>query len=236
MKSNSYTTFDYNSEMPRPAYGRWFGLGAVVGLFLVIFGLRAFVVDLFRFPSRSMLPTIPLQALLIVQKWGYGNYGAYGIHLFSSQISAPLDRGDIIVFEFPQDRSQSYAKRLIGLPGDRIEYRGKRLSVNGNPASLRQTSDYFDPKFLAHTPAFLESLMGVEYFVLIENDIPASIFAPLTFPFHDKCTYDSEGVTCIVPDGHYFTLGDNRDNSYDSRVWGFVPADHIIGKVLYILP
>jgi signal peptidase I len=227
----------YPDEMPRPAYSRWFGLlSAAAGLFSVVFGLRAFVVEPFRLPSGSMLPTIPLGAHLIVQKWGYGNYGTYGIHLFRSQIFAPLGRGDIIVFEFPQDRSQSYAKRLIGLPGDRIEYRGKKLSVNGNPASLRQTSDYFDPKLLAYTPVFLESLMGVEYSVLIENGAPASIPAPLAFPFHDKCTYDSEGVTCIIPDGHYFMLGDNRDNSYDSRMWGFVPADHIVGKVLYIAP
>lgn len=227
----------YPDETQRPAYSRWYGLlGAVAVLFLITFSIRAFVVEPFRFPSGSMLPTIPLRAHLIVQKWGYGNYGTYGIHPFRSPISSPLARGDIIVFEYPSDRSISYAKRLIGLPGDTVAYRGKKLSINGNPIALRQATDYFDSKALAYTPTYIESLMGVEYSVLIQQDFPASIPTSYSFPFRDKCTYDSEGVTCVVPTGHYFTMGDNRDNSNDSRMWGFVPADHVIGKVLHIVP
>lgn len=227
----------YPDEKQRPAYSRWYGLlGAAAGVFSVAFGVRAFVVEPFRFPSGSMLPTIPLGAHLIVQKWGYGNYGTYGIHLFRSPISSPLGRGDIIVFEFPPDRSIHYAKRLVGLPGDKIAYRGKKLSINGNPVALHQAADYFDSKAHVYSPAFIESLMGVEYSVLIAKDSPASLPTALAFPFRDRCTYDPEGVTCVVPAGHYFTMGDNRDNSYDSRIWGFVPADHIIGRVLYIVP
>ncbi len=226
----------YPAEKPRPAYSRWYGLlGTAFGLFLVAFGVRAFIVEPFRFPSRSMLPTIPLRAHLIVQKWGYGNYGTYGLNLLQAPISAPLSRGDLIVFDYPPDRALQYTKRLIGLPGDTITYRGKKLVVNGNPVPLRQTGDYFDTKALAYTPTYVESLTGTEYFVLIEKDSPPSVPTTLAFPFRDKCTYDSEGVTCQVPTGHYFVLGDNRDNSYDSRMWGFVPADHIVGKVLRIL-
>lgn len=227
----------YSDEEPRPTYSRWYALlGTAIGLFSVAFGVRAFLVEPFRFPSGSMLPTIPLRAHLIVQKWGYGNYGTYSLNLFHTSISAPLSRGDIIIFEFPPDRSLHYAKRLIGLPGDKIAYRAKRLSVNGTPISLRQGGDYFDSKALAYTQTFTESLMGVEYSVLIENDAFPNIPTALSFPFHEKCVYDADGVTCDVPAGHYFTMGDNRDNSNDSRMWGFVPADHIIGKVLYILP
>ena len=227
----------YSDETQRPAYSRWYGLlGAAAGLFLIAFSVRTFVVEPFRFPSGSMLPTIPLRAHLIVQKWGYGNYGTYGIHPFRSPISSPLARGDIIIFEYPSNRSISYAKRLIGLPGDTIAYRGKKLTINGNPIALRQTADYLNTKAFAYTPAYIESLMGVEYTVLIEKDAPGSVQSPDAFPFRDKCTYDSESMTCVVPTGHYFTLGDNRDNSYDSRMWGFVPADHVIGKVLYIVP
>jgi len=227
----------YPDEKQRPVSSRWYGLlGAAAGLFLVAFGVRGFFVEPFRFPAGSMLPTIPLRAHLIVQKWGYGNYGTYGIHLIRSPISSPLARGDIIVFEFPPDRSIHYARRLIGLPGDTIAYRGKRLSINGSPIALRQAADYFDSKTHAYTPAFIESLMGVDYSVLVEKDAPANIPGSYSFPFHDKCTYDSEGVTCVVPTDHYFTMGDNRDNSNDSRIWGFVPADHVIGKVLYIVP
>lgn len=227
----------YPDEQRRPAYSRWYGLlGAAAGLFSVAFAVRAFVVEPFRFLSGSMLPTIPLRAHLIVEKWGYGNYGTYGIHLFRSPISAPLARGDIVVFEFPPDRSIHYAKRLIGLPGDKIAYRGKKLSVNGDPAILRQAADYLGSKALAYRSAFIESLKGVEYSVLIENETPPSVAAHLEFPFRDHCSYDSDGITCIVPDGHYFTMGDNRDNSYDSRMWGFVPSDHIVGRVLYVVP
>lgn len=227
----------YPDKTQRPAYSRWYGLlGGAAVLFLIAFCVRAFVVEPFRFPSGSMLPTIPLRAHLIVQKWGYGNYGTYGIHVYRSPISSPLSRGDIIIFEFPLDRSIHYAKRLIGLPGDTVAYHGKKLSINGNPVVLRQTSDYFAPESLAPTPAFVESLMGVEYPVLINKDISPRIPTSIAFPFRDKCTYDSDGVTCVVPTGHYFTMGDNRDNSNDSRMWGFVPAGHVVGKVLEILP
>jgi len=183
-----------------------------------------------------MLPTIPTGARLLVQKWGYGNYDTFGIHLFRAPISAPLGRGDIIVFESPPDRSVHFVKRLIGLPGDEITYREKKLSVNGTPALLRGASDYFDKKTMTYTPAFLESLMGTEYSILIDNHAPVSMTKSIAFPFRDKCTYDSEGFTCAVPDGHYFVMGDHRNNSYDSRLFGFVPADHIVGKIIYITP
>ena len=233
---------NYPNERLRPAYSRWYGLlGTAAGWILVAFVIRIFIVEPFYVPSGSMLPTIiPQQTHLIVQKWGYGNYGThygfYDIHLFRLPISASLRRGDIIVFEFPQDRSVHYVKRLIGLPGDKIDYRGKKLSINGEPVALRQTTDYFDSKTLLSTPMFIESLESIEYPILLRNNAPSNIVAPLTFPFSEKCSYDSEGIICVVPEGHYFTLGDNRDDSSDSRMWGFVPADHIIGKILYVVP
>lgn len=227
----------YPDEKPRPGYSRWYGLlGTIGGLFSVAFAIRAFVVEPFRFPSGSMLPSIPLGAHLIVQKWGYGNYGTYGIHALRTAISSPLRNGDVIVFEYPRDRSTHYAKRLIGLPGDKVTYREKRLTINGSPVQFRQAGEHFDSTTGAHTSVLAESLLGTEYSVLIDKDAPNSVPSIQAFPFRDKCAYDSEGVTCDVPAGHYFTLGDNRDNSADSRMWGFVPADHIVGKVLYILP
>ncbi|HRE17896.1 MAG TPA: signal peptidase I [Rhodocyclaceae bacterium] len=227
----------YPDEQQRPAYSRWHGLlGTVAVYFLIVFAVRAFLLEPFRFPSGSMLPTIPTGGFLIVQKWGYGNYGTFGISLVRLPISSSLDRGDLVVFEFPADRSIHFGKRLIGLPGDQITYRAKQLFINGTPVPLRQSTDYLNPKTLTYTSAFTESLMGKEYSVLIEKEAPASILAPQDFPFRNQCTYDAEGVSCTVPEGHYFTMGDNRDNSNDSRMWGFVPADHIIGKVIYIRP
>ena len=224
-------------DKPRPTYSRWYGLlGAGFGFISVVFAARAFLVEPFRFPSGSMLPTIPLGAHLVVQKWGYGNYGTYGLHLFRTPISAPLRRGDIVVFEYPQDRSIHHAKRLIGLPGDQIAYRGRRVFVNGTALSLHQTEDYFDAKAIAYTPRFRESVGDSEYSVLLQGDAPSNIPTSIAFPFREKCAYDAEGMSCEVPPGHYFVMGDNRDNSSDSRMWGFVPADHVVGQVLYIIP
>lgn len=226
----------YPDEMQSPAYSRWYWLlGAMVGYFVVVFGMRAFVVELFRAPSGSMLPTIPARANLLVQKWGYGNYGAQGINLFRTPISSALSRGDIIVFEFPPNRSMHFVKRLVGLPGDTVAYHGKTLSINGKPVERRPIAEYFDAKSTTYTPAFIESLMGVEYAVLIDEHSSAYIPTPSDFPFRDKCTYGPDGASCVVPAGHYFTMGDNRGNSNDSRIWGFVPANHIVGKVLHIV-
>lgn len=228
---------EYPDNKVRPTYSRWYSLlGAGFGLFVIVFGLRIFIVEPFRSPSSSMLPTIPLRANLVVQKWGYGNYGTYGLHLLRMPISSPLDRGDIIAFEYPQDRKVTFAKRLIGLPGDKIAYRGKLLSVNGTPITPSPAGAYSYPNVATFVPRYLESLGNTEYSVLIANENSASPQKAIQFPYHENCTYDSEGMSCQVPPDHYFVMGDNRDSSSDSRTWGFVPADHIVGKVLYIVP
>lgn len=227
----------YPEGKPRPDYSRWYGLlGTLLGLVTMVFGLRALIIEPFRFPSASMLPTIEAGSHLIVKKWGYGNYGTYGLNIFHTAISSSLNRGDIIVFESPPDRSIIYAKRLIGLPGDRVTFRDKKLFVNDNPVPTRRVSDYCNTMTLTYTPMFIESLADTEYPTLIEDSRPPYVSGSTVFPLRDKCRYSPEGVTCEVPAGHYYAVGDNRDNSNDSRMWGFVPADHIVGKVLYVLP
>lgn len=230
----------YPDDKPRPVYSRWYGLlGMAFGLFSAAFVVRAFIVEPFRFPSGSMLPTIPLQSHLIVQKWGYGNYGTYGINLVRSSISATLNRGDIIVFELPSDISISYAKRLIGLPGDRIEYRDKHLIINGQPVRAELAGMY---EYATHDQrpikgdTYTETLDAGTHTILIQSDLPTVRSNHVaTFPHRDQCHYDESGFTCNVPEGHYLMLGDNRDNSNDSRYWGFVPSNRIVGKVLRIL-
>jgi signal peptidase I len=226
----------YRDGDPRPAYSRWYGLvGATVCLIVFAFGLRAFVVETFRFPSGSMQPTVPPKGLLVVQKWGYGNYSAFGLRWLRTGSSSPLGRGEIIVFEYPQDRSIHFAKRLIGLPGDKIIYRGNKLTVNGIPIPLREDGAYYDRNAATRTPKYVESLGGTEYSVLIDNRGPANLPTSIAFPFRDSCTYHSDGVSCEVPVGNYYAMGDNRNHSADSRIWGFVPADHIVGKVVLIV-
>jgi signal peptidase I len=221
----------------RPGYSRWYGLCGAGLLFLgVTFGIRAFLVEPFRAPSSSMLPTIPVGAHLIVQKWGYGNYGSFGLNLSHTAISAPLKRGDIIVFEFPQNRSIDYVKRLIGLPGDKVAYRGKRLFINGLPVPTHDDGNYLDWASMNSFRRFGESLDGVEYSILSDQHFPAGFPPGRDFPLREQCTFDAEGMSCEVPPRHYFTLGDNRDHSADSRIWGFVPAELVVGRVIRILP
>ena len=150
-------------------------------------------------------------------------------------MSSEMERGDIVVFEYPEDTALSYARRVVGLPGDRVSYYNKRLKINGDELEIRRIGDYVHKDRTNPSLQYLERLGNQEYAVLIEPEAPAAVPVVRAFPFAEHCAYTAEGFSCLVPRGHYFVLGDNRDNSSDSRTWGFVPARNIIGKVLYIL-
>ncbi len=227
---------DFEDSRTRPWYSRWYGLaGVVTALAVPIFGTRAFFFEPFRFPSGSMEPSIEPPAHLIVKKWGYGNYGTYGIHVARTGISSQVRRGDIIVFEYPEDPSISYAKRVVGLPGDRVSYFNKQLKVNEKDALIKEIGEYIHKKRQIRASQYLERLDDQEYRILIDPEAPVVLMPTRSFPFLDRCTLTAEGVFCRVPNDHYFVLGDNRDNSSDSRIWGFVPARNVVGKVQFIL-
>jgi signal peptidase I len=220
----------------RPWYSRWYGLAGIIAAFAVLaLGTRAFLFEPLRFTSGSMTPSIEPRALLIVEKWGYGNYGTYGIHFMRTGMSSEVRRGDIVAFEYPEDRTLSYAQRVVGIPGDRISYYNKRLKVNDQEVPRTRIGDYVHKDRPIRSLQYLERLGDREYPVLIEAEAPAAIPPVKAFPFDERCAYTKEGVHCQVPEGHYFVLGDNRDNSSDSRIWGFVPARNILGKVQCIL-
>src|SRR5256712_13302406 len=226
---------DYRA-LKRPWYSRWYGLVGIVAAFAALaLGTRAFLFEPFRFPSGSMTPSIEPRAHLIVKKWGDGNYGTYGVHLMRTGMSSEVQRGDIVVFEYPEDTALSYAKRVVGLPGDRISYYNKRIKINDEEVQIRRIADYVHKDRSIPSLQYLERLGDHEYAILIEPEGPAAVPIVKAFPFRERCAYTAEGLSCRVPEGHYFVLGDNRDNSSDSRVWGFVPAINIIGKVQYIL-
>jgi len=226
---------DYDESHRRPWYSRWYGLvGILVGPFVVLGVPRAFLFDVFRFPTGSMTPSIEPSAYLIVKKWGYGNYGTYGIHLMRTGMSSEVRRGDILVFESPEDTALIYAKRVAGLPGDRISYYNKRLKVNEQESKVRRIEDYLHKGRAVVSQQYLERLGDHEHAILIDPGAPAAVPFTRPFPFRELCAYTAAGLSCQVPPGHYFVLGDNRDNSADSRVWGFVPTRNIVGKVQYI--
>jgi len=199
---------------------------------LVVFFLRSFLVEPFKIPSSSMVPTLLVGDFILVNKFAYGvRLPVANRKVFD--IGNP-QRGDVMVFRYPEDPSLDYIKRVVGLPGDRIEYRNKRLTINGKPVPERQVDDYLSRERMQFSRRYVETLGGVEHQILLDDDAPPYITPLRSFPFAGNCNYNMSGLACTVPPGHYFMMGDNRDNSSDSRVWGFVPDENIVGKAFFI--
>jgi signal peptidase I len=199
---------------------------------LIVFVLRSFLVEPFKIPSSSMVPTLLVGDFILVNKFTYG-IRLPVINRKIIELGSP-QRGDVMVFRYPEDRSLDYIKRVVGLPGDRVEYRDKRLSINGTPVPMQQAEDYLSRERMQFSKRYVERLNGTKYEILVEDDAPALIPPLRAFPFANNCNYNMRELACTVPRGHYFVMGDNRDNSSDSRVWGFVPDENIVGRAFFI--
>ena len=206
------------------------------GLFpviLAVFLLRSFLFEPFKIPSGSMIPTLVVGDLILVNKFHYG----VRLPVINTKIIANNDpkRGDVMVFHYPVDPRIDYIKRVVGIPGDEVSYTNQTLSINGQPVPVQAQGDYYDDDSMRYAPKFTEKLGAVAHGILVEPK-RASIYRPMDsfVNFRDNCRYSAEGVTCIVPAGHYFTMGDNRDNSQDSRYWGFVADEHIVGRAFMV--
>ena len=205
------------------------------GLFpviLIVFLLRSFVVEPFKIPSGSMIPTLLVGDLILVNKFTYG----LRLPVVNTQVTqgSPIQRGDVVVFRYPPKPSVDYIKRVIGLPGDEVSYLNKRLTINGKEVPQAAVSDFFDESSMEYFKQFNEQLGDVHHDIIVDTRRAAFIGNPDQFPYRDQCRYSIEGVTCKVPEGHYFMMGDNRDNSLDSRYWGFVPNGNIVGKAFFV--
>jgi signal peptidase I len=198
----------------------------------VVFVLRSFLFEPFKIPSGSMIPTLLVGDLILVNKFHYG----VRLPVVNTKIISNKEpqRGDVMVFRYPPQPSLDYIKRVVGVPGDEVAYLNKQLTVNGQPVPKVAQPDFFDADSMRYGKQFQETQNGKTYGTLNDNDRPAFVPGAGDFAFKDQCRYTVEGVVCKVPEGHYFLMGDNRDNSLDSRYWGFVPEANIVGKAFFV--
>ena len=183
---------------------------------LAVFLLRAFVVEPFRIPSGSMLPSLFIGDFILVSKSSYG----IRLPVLKREIiplGAP-QTGDVMVFRFPRDPKTNFIKRVIGTPGDVVSYHNKRLSINGQPLPLEAIDlvNGASGEQEDRVKTYLESIGPENHTIMIDS------------------RRTSSSIRVKVPEGHYFVMGDNRDHSNDSRYWGFVPEEFVVGKAFFI--
>lgn len=180
---------------------------------LVVLVVRSFIVEPFQIPSGSMRPTLEVGDFILVNKFAYG-LRLPVVNTRFLEVDDP-ERGDVMVFRFPNEPSVNFIKRVVGMPGDRIRYEGKQLYVNGEPVvkELVEEGPEGSPQQL-----LLEERMGDSNHFIYNNP-------------RDPGPQMRE---VEVPEGHYFTMGDNRDHSNDSRYWGFVPEENIVGRAFAV--
>lgn len=206
--------------------GWWEIVKIVVYAVILAFLVRIFIIQPFNIPSGSMQRNLLIGDYLFVSKFSYGySKHTFGLDMFNGRIfGSQPERGDVVVFKLPKDDSQDYIKRVIGLPGDRIQMIGGILHINGKPISKKPDGQFIKNIHDRPVAKFKETLPnGVVYTVL--DQVP-----------HNSRSFTDNTEEYVVPDNHYFMMGDNRDNSSDSRDpdVSFVPYENLVGKAQII--
>lgn len=203
-----------DAPQPRGWYARWWATLAVyLCVVMSIFAFRSFLYEPYTVPSASMNPTLEAGDRIVVRKLGFGHYGSLGINLRLEGMTDPqlMRRGEVYVFLHPQ-LQVPYVKRLLGLPGDRIDISEEAVLINGEPLARETLTEDEQETFFAETA-------GEVTYRIRQQTLP---LAPLNGSF-------------VVPDDAYFFVGDNRDDSSDSRHWGAVSGGSIIGQVVLVI-
>jgi signal peptidase I len=206
----------------------------IVYAVLIAIVVRTFAYEPFNIPSGSMKPTLLVGDYLFVKKWVYG-YSRHSLPFswppFSGRIwSAPVERGDIVVYKVPTDNKTDYIKRIVGLPGDRIQVIGGILHINGQAVQREPIEDWIDEQNQVYH-RYVETLPNGVQHVIIEQSDDEPRFNPDGTPIYNAADNTKEYT---IPPGHYFGMGDNRDNSADSRAWGFIPEQNLVGRASFI--
>jgi signal peptidase I len=214
---------------------------------LVVLVLRSFIFEPFRIPSDSMMPTLLDGDFIIVNKYTYG-LRLPVINRKIIPVGEP-QRGDVVVFRYPRDPSVNYIKRLVGLPGDHVEVRSDRITINGQPVPFKIIAPYNDGCYInmqlaeEHLGAHIHQSMLCPVPLFPSPVTPAGCNRSESRGYYcgtdngstaDALVGEGPAFETTVPAGSYFMMGDNRDNSEDGRVWGFVPEDNLVGKATRI--
>ncbi|MDX8393840.1 MAG: signal peptidase I [Mariprofundales bacterium] len=204
---------EVQQENQKPIWREWLESLIVIGLLAIT--IRSFIISPFNIPSSSMIPTLEIGDYIFVTRYSYGLRIPFTDLQFMAETA---QRGDVAVFDYPEDRSKDYVKRIVGIPGDIITYKHNKLFINGEvmPLEYGEERVYFMADGLMDVSVrYEEELAGIKHDVLRKR-------------------YSIRDGQWAVPENMFFALGDNRNNSRDSRFWGFIPQEYLVGKAAFI--